>query len=119
MGLKFFFDVTLNRGGLMAKMQAVQMPRTRPVVLSHDGVVCLIAAAPNPKSKTALWIAYGTGLRASEVIASKVGDIDSERMMLRGKQARANQMYPAQPWLWARVLQPLTIRRGQKLTLHC
>jgi len=23
--------------------------------------------------------------------------------------ARTDQMYPAQPWLWARVLQPLTI----------
>jgi hypothetical protein len=28
MGLKFFFDITLNRGELMAKMQPVRMPRT-------------------------------------------------------------------------------------------
>jgi|GEM_PF-3371006 len=43
----FFFDVTLNRGELMAKMQPVRMPRTLPVVLSRDEVVRLIAAAPN------------------------------------------------------------------------
>lgn len=60
MGLKFFFDVTLNRGKLMTKMQAVRMPRTLPVVLSRDDFACLIAAAPNPKSQTALSIAYGT-----------------------------------------------------------
>ena len=33
-GLKFFFDVTLDQGELMAKMQAVRVPRTLPVVLS-------------------------------------------------------------------------------------
>ena len=36
-GLKFFFDVTLDRGELMAKMQPVRVPRTLPVVLSRRG----------------------------------------------------------------------------------
>ena len=31
-GLKFFFEVTLDRGELMAKMQPVRVPRTLPVV---------------------------------------------------------------------------------------
>ena len=30
-GLKFFFDVTIDRGELMAKMQPVHVPRTLPV----------------------------------------------------------------------------------------
>jgi integrase len=50
MGLKFFFDVTLIRGELMAKMQSVRMPRTLPVVPSRDEVARLIAAAPEPES---------------------------------------------------------------------
>jgi integrase/recombinase XerD len=33
-GLKFFFDITLGRGELMARMQPVKLPRTVPVVLS-------------------------------------------------------------------------------------
>ena len=66
-GLKFFFDIPLDRGELMAKMQPVRVPRTLPVVLSRDEVARLIAAAPNLKSQTALSIAYGTGLRASEL----------------------------------------------------
>jgi integrase/recombinase XerD len=77
-GLKFFFDVTLDRGELMAKMRPVRVPRTLPVVLSREEVARLIAAAPNLKSQTALSIAYGAGLRASEVIALKVGDIASQ-----------------------------------------
>jgi len=90
-GLKFFFDVTLDRGELMAKMQPVRVPRTLPVVLSREQVARLIAAAPNLKSQTALSVAYGTGLRASEVIALKVGDIDSQRMTLRVEQGKGRK----------------------------
>ena len=37
-GLKFFFDVTLDRSELMAKMKPVHVPRTLPVVLSREEV---------------------------------------------------------------------------------
>jgi site-specific recombinase XerD len=43
-GLKFFFEVTLDRGDLMAKMQPVRVPRTLPVVLSREEAARLIAA---------------------------------------------------------------------------
>jgi integrase/recombinase XerD len=52
------------------------------VILSRDEIARLIAAASNLKHQMALAVAYGTGLRASEVVASKVGDIDSKRMTL-------------------------------------
>ena len=90
-GLKFFFGVTLDRGELMAKMQPVHVPRTLPVVLSREEVGRLIAAAPNLKYQTALSIAYGTGLRTSEVIALKVSDIDSQRMTLRVEQGKGDK----------------------------
>jgi site-specific recombinase XerD len=90
-GLKFFFDVTLDRAALMAKMQPVHVPRTLPVVLSREEVARLIVAAPNLKYQTALSIAYGTGLRASEVIGLKVSDIDSQRMMLRVEQGKGDK----------------------------
>ena len=90
-GLKFLFEVTLDRGELMARMQPVRVPRTLPVVLSREQVARLIAGAPNLKSQTALSVAYGTGLRASEVIALKIGDIDSERMTLRVEQGKGRK----------------------------
>lgn len=46
-GLKFFFDITLDRGELMSKMQPVHVPRTLPVVLSREEVARLIAASGN------------------------------------------------------------------------
>jgi integrase len=79
-GLKFFFTVTLDRPELMVRMQSVHVPRILPVVLSPDEVRRLIEAAGNLKHQTALSVAYGAGLRASEVVALKLTDVDSERM---------------------------------------
>jgi site-specific recombinase XerD len=90
-GLKFFFDVTLDHVALMAKMQPVRVPRTLPVILSREEVSRLIVAAGNLKHQSALSVAYGAGLRASEVISLKVGDIDSQRMTLRVEQGKGQQ----------------------------
>ena len=87
-GLKFFFDITLGRGELMARMQPVKLPRTVPVVLSMQEAAALIAAARNIKHQAALSVAYGAGLRASEVCRLKVGDVDSQRMALRVEQGK-------------------------------
>ena len=89
--LKFFFDVTLGRAELMAKMQPVRMPTKLPVVLSPEAVSRLIACAPNLKHRTALSVAYGAGLRVSEVCALKVGDVDSQRMTLRVEQGKGRK----------------------------
>jgi integrase/recombinase XerD len=90
-GLKFFFDVTLGRIELMAKMQPVKVPRTLPVVLSPEEVSRLIAAARNIKHQVALSVAYGTGLRVSEVVGLKVTDVDSQRMTLRVEQGKGRK----------------------------
>ena len=67
------------------------MPQKLPVVLSREEVARLIAAASNLKYQTALSIAYGTGLRVSEIVALKVGDIDSQRMTLRVEQGKGHK----------------------------
>lgn len=90
-GLKFFFEVTLGKPELMARMKPVRVPRTLPVVLSPEEVRRLIAAATNLKHQTALSVAYGAGLRASEVVALRVSDIDSQRMTLRIEQGKGRR----------------------------
>ncbi|AGW95536.1 site-specific integrase [Cupriavidus sp. DF5525] len=90
-GLKFFFEVTLCDVDRMARMRPVSVPRVLPVVLSPDEVGRLLAAASNLKHQTALAVAYGAGLRASEVVALRVSDIDSERMTLRIEQGKGRR----------------------------
>src|SRR5499427_320712 len=75
--LRFFFAVTLERPDLARRLTVVPYPRI-PTVLSVEEVTLLLRAATAPKYKAAFATAYGAGLRVSEVVALKVGDIDSE-----------------------------------------
>src|SRR5580704_10882344 len=81
--LRFFFTVTLDRPDLGRRLTVVRQPRRLPAVLSVEEITLLLQAAPGPKYKAAFATAYGAGLRVSEVVALKVGDVDSERMLLR------------------------------------
>src|SRR6476619_2647243 len=66
-------------------------PRKIPVVLSPEEVARFLEAAPGPKYKAALSAAYGAGLRVSEVVALKVSDVDSKRMLLRIEQGKGRR----------------------------
>jgi len=90
-GLRFFFETTLSRGDLLAKVQPVHEPRRLPVVLSREEVARLIAATSNIKYRTALSVAYGAGLRVSEIVGLRVADIDSQRMTLRVEQGKGRR----------------------------
>jgi integrase/recombinase XerD len=89
--LRFFFTVTLDRPDLARRLTVVREPRRLPVVLSVEEVTLLLQSAPGAKYKAALATAYGAGLRVSEVVALKVGDIDSERMLLRVEQGKGHK----------------------------
>jgi len=89
--LKFFFQTTLERGDTVSKMSTVRVPHKLPVVLSREEVARLIASTTNLKYRAALSVAYGAGLRTSEVVALKVSDIDSTRMTLRVEQGKGHK----------------------------
>ena len=89
--LRFFFGVTLDHAEVMARTSSVREPRKLPVVLSREEVARLIDAAGKPKYQAVLSVAYGAGLRASEVVALKLGDIDSTRMTLRVEQGKGHK----------------------------
>jgi len=87
-GLRFFFEITLSQPELLKKITHVSQPRKLPVILSRDEVAQLLEATGNLKHKAALSVAYGAGLRASEVVQLKVSDIDSDRMIIRVEQGK-------------------------------
>jgi site-specific recombinase XerD len=89
--LRFLFTVTLDRPELARRLTVVRQPRRLPSVLSVEEVALLLQAAPGPKYRAAFATAYGAGLRVSEVVALKVGDIDSERMLLRVEQGKGRK----------------------------
>ena len=90
-GLKFFFAVSLERPSALKRMSPVHKPQKLPQVLSVDEVERLLQGATNLKHRAALAVAYGAGLRASEVVHLKVSDIDSDRMILRVVQGKGQR----------------------------
>ncbi len=90
-GLQFFFEVTLDRPEAMKKMRHVFEPRRLPEVLSLEEVTRLLQAAGSLKYQAALGVAYGAGLRASEVVQLKVSDIDSKRRVIRVEQGKGKR----------------------------
>src|SRR6516165_4568651 len=89
--LRFFFTVTLDRSDLARRLTVVPYPRRIPAVLSVEEVTLLLRAATAPKYKAGFATAYGAGLRVSEVIALKAGDIDSKRMLLRVERGKGGK----------------------------
>ena len=90
-GLKFFFETTLEHPELMKRMRHVYEPRKIPVILSLEEVTRLLQSAGGLKYQAALGVAYGAGLRANEVAHLSVGDIDSERMVIRVVQGKGKR----------------------------
>jgi site-specific recombinase XerD len=89
--LRFFFRVTLKRHDILEHTHFIREPRKLPVVLSPEEVARLLDAAPGLKYKAALSVAYGAGLRASEVVSLKISDIDSKRMVIRVEQGKGRK----------------------------
>lgn len=92
--LRFFYGVTLGRSEMVKLIAHARQPRKLPAVLSSAEVVCFLEAVPGYKARVALTTAYAAGLRLSEVVALKVANIDSRRMVLqieRGKGGHERQ----------------------------
>jgi integrase/recombinase XerD len=86
--LRFFYQTTLGRTGLLDGIPCPKEPKRLPIVLSREEVAIFLAAAPRLKSRTMLTMAYAAGLRVSEIVALEVGDIDNQRMLIRIRQAK-------------------------------
>ena len=89
--LRFFFHTTLGRAGFGDRMARIPSPERLPVVLSSEEVALLLAHAPSLKYRAALSVAYGCGLRVSEIANLKVADIDSARMLIRVEQGKGRK----------------------------
>ena len=89
--LRFFYGVTLGQGEIPERIPYAREPRKLPVVLSADEVVQFLEAVPSLKSRAALTTAYAAGLRVSEVVGLKIGDVDSSRMVIRVEHGKGGK----------------------------
>ena len=88
-GVRFLFRVTLRRHDLAAEVWHLKEPERLPPVLSPGEVKRVLTMATSLKARAKLTLAYGCGLRASEVV--RAGDIDSEQMIIRIVQSKGRK----------------------------
>ncbi len=90
-GVKFLCRVTLRRPELAAEIFHIREPQKVPLVMSRDEIKRLLAMATSLKARVLMSLAYGCGLRASEVVRLRVGDIDSAQNIIRVVQAKGRK----------------------------
>ena len=89
--LKFLYRITLGRDWGLDGLARTRRQTKLPVVLSLEEVTRFFQAITSLRHRAILMTAYAAGLRISEVLALRVDDIDSQRMVIRIRQAKGSK----------------------------
>lgn len=89
--IRFFFAVTLNRTMNYLQLPRFKRAKTLPRVPTREEVQRLICDCTNLKHKAFFLLAYGGGLRLSEIAALRVKDIDSKSMRIFVRRGKGNK----------------------------
>jgi integrase/recombinase XerD len=89
--LRFFYEVTLGRPRSDFAIPLAKRAQKLPQILSREEVARLFASVDNLKHRVLLMTIYAAGLRVSEAVRLRVGDIDSQRMLLRVEQGKGKK----------------------------
>jgi len=89
--LRFLYQVTLGRDATVEHIAYPRREKKLPVVLSVGELRVFFRAVENLKHRTVLMTMYAAGLRVSEAMNLCMTDIDSERMLLRIRQAKGRR----------------------------
>jgi integrase/recombinase XerD len=81
------------RGDPSAGLPQAKVPRRSPEILSGSEVEELLSATTSLKYRAIFMLAYGAGLRVSEVAALETTDIDSERMLIHVRTGKTGPRY--------------------------
>lgn len=88
--LRYFVINILNKPEYIQYLPTIRQESKLPIVLSKKEVKSLIGAALNETHKMILTILYVCGLRLTEILSIKIGDIDFDRktILIHGKSKR-------------------------------
>jgi site-specific recombinase XerD len=90
--IHFLYRRTLDRPSEVERIPYPRQVGVRlPAVLSPDEVERLLGAVRSLKHRAMMMVAYGAGLRASEVLALTAADIDSQRMLIHVRAGKGDK----------------------------
>lgn len=76
--LKYFYREMIQDELLASMIPYPKEEKSLPQVLSREELVCLFNGARSPKHRVILRLIYGSGLRRSELINLRIGDIETK-----------------------------------------
>ena len=88
--IKFFYRDILKSPDKI-DLKFAKRSKKLPIVLSHGEIEQIIEGLKNIKYKLMLSLAYGAGLRISEVINLKIKDIDLNELTIHLKEAKGKK----------------------------
>jgi len=89
--LRFLYSITLSRPQLIEHIPFPRQERKLPVVLSKQELERFFNAVDYPKHRTILMTMYAAGLRISEALGLRIGDIDGSRMTIFVRQGKGKR----------------------------
>ena len=89
--IKFYYEQVLGKERKFYYIDRPFKEHKLPSVLSIEEVKKIIAQIENIKHKCMILLLYSAGLRISELIHLKLGDIDSKRMLIHVKSAKGQK----------------------------
>jgi integrase/recombinase XerD len=112
-GLRFLYEVTLQRPWEVRHIPFGKRPKKLPVVLSDEEAARLFECLHNPKHRAVLLTCYAAGLRLREATHLRVADIDGKRQQIHIHQSKGgkDRMVPASPRLLAELREYWKIER--------
>jgi integrase/recombinase XerD len=99
--IRFLFVQVLKWPSFQLGIAFPKRPQRIPELLTRAEVARILGACTHPRYRMMLTLAYGCGLRLSELLAVKVRDIDGERRLLRVEQGKGakDRLVPISPTL--------------------
>ena len=88
---KFLYGVTLETPFDAGAPLRARVPIGAAIILSQEEIERFFENVPSLRNRAALMVAYGSGLRVSEVVTLKVSHIDSQRKLLRVEQCQGKR----------------------------
>ena len=90
---RFFYGTVLGLDGQAFQIPLAPAPQRLPEILSRDEIARLFGVTRSLKARCFLQLAYGSGLRLSELCALQVADIDShaDRMCIRVRHGKGGK----------------------------
>jgi integrase/recombinase XerD len=112
--VRFLYRVVLRNPQAVEDLPRPKIPIRLPPVPSREEVGQLLDAVRSVKYRAILTVAYGAGLRISEVCRLRVTDLDSKQMMLHVRAAKGgkDRLVPMSPRM-LRVLRAYWVETRQ------